>query len=98
MLVGLAGVVSSVGAVSSVMVTSLCVVHPDPWGRLNIAHERYSVSDCTYLMSFACLSPAPPGFRLMRTARADITTQKSLGTTLGSERLAASVVLKSRST
>ena len=70
---------------------------PDSWGRLNIAHERYSVSDCTYLMSFACLPP-PPGFRLMRTARADITTQKSLGTTLGSERLAASVVLKSRST
>ena len=91
MLVGLAGVVPSV------MVTSLCVVHPDPWGRLNIAHERYSVSDCTYLMTFACLSP-PSGFRLMRTARADITTQKSLGTTLGSERLAASVALKSRST
>ena len=88
MLVGLAGVVSSVGVGSSVMVTSLCVVHPDPWGRLNIAHERYSVSDCTYLMTFACLPPSP-GFRLMRTARADITTQKSLGTTLGSERLAA---------
>ena len=82
MLVGLAGVVSSV------MVTSLCVVHPDPWGRLNIAHERYSVSDCTYLMIFACLPP-PPGFRLMRTAGADITTQKSLGTTLGFERIAA---------
>ena len=97
MLVGLAGVVSRVGAVSSVMVTSWCVVHPDPWGRLNIAHERDSVSDCAYLMIFASLPP-PPGFRLMRTARVDIKTQKPLGTTLGFERLAAWVALKSRST